>query len=350
MLMASACGPCRLGQYTVYLKDIIASKKLINLGVIALSDENSFSGFGNDFILRAFIGITIGDVMQNIYYAILALAVDKTSALESLKREWEKIIAKIEGGTSREIYAQLKHSAAELNTIKRIHSLDDAVKVALVGEIFVRHEDFSKKELVKKLLENNIVIKTEPVVENLLYTNYQVKRLYRHQLPTLGSRMKFKLKEIVQRKIELRIKKILAQSGFVEYQPVDIELIVKHSANLIPTEMEGEAVLTVGSALSEIVNHASGVVSLGPFGCMHSRVAESILNMNMNASGKAAASGKPVDLNGSEIINLPFLAVETDGNLFPQIIQSKLEIFILQTLRLHRVLKAINKKEGIFTE
>jgi hypothetical protein len=158
--------------------------------------------------------------------------------------------------------------------------------------------------------------------------------------------MKFKLKEIVQRNIELRVKKILAQSGFVEYHPVDIEQIVKHSAGLIPADMEGEAVLTVGSALSEIVNHASGVISLGPFGCMHSRVAESILNMNMNVNGKAVASGKSVDLNGSEIINLPFLAVETDGNLFPQIIQSKLEIFILQTLRLHQVLKANNKKEG----
>jgi hypothetical protein len=70
----------------------------------------------------------------------------------------------------------------------------------------------------------------------------------------------------------------------------------------------------------------------------------------MNVNGKTAASGKQVDLNGSEIINLPFLSVETDGNLFPQIIQSKLEIFILQTIRLHQVLKAINKKEGILTD
>lgn len=344
MFMASACGPCRLGQYQVYLKDIIYSKKLVNLGVITLSDENSFSGFGNEFILRAFTGITIGDVMQNIYYAILALAADRKSALEILKSEWEKIITKIETGTSKEIYAQLKCTAAELKNIKRIHSLADAVKVALVGEIFARHEDFSKRELVTKLIEHNIVIKTEPVVENLLYTNYQVKRLYKHQLPSLGSRMKFKLKEIVQRNIELHVKKILAQSGFVEYHPVDIERIVKHSAGLIPAEMEGEAVLTVGSALSEIVNHVSGVISLGPFGCMHSRVAESILNMNMNVNGKVIASGKPVDLNGSEIINLPFFAVETDGNLFPQIIQSKLEIFVLQTLRLHNVLKSVKNK------
>ncbi len=342
MFMASACGPCRLGQYTVYLKDIIYNKKLTNLGVITLSDENSFSGFGNEFILRAFLGITIGDVVQNIYNAILALAVDQKSALEIFKKEWKKIIVKIESGTSKEIYTQLKHFALELSNVKRIHSLEDAVKVALIGEIFVRNEDFSKRELVDKLLEQHIVIKTAPVVENLFYANFQVKRLYKHQLPTINSRMRFKLKEIVQRKIELRVKNILAQSGFVEKHPVDIARIVNHTRDLIPIEMEGEAFLTVGSALSEIVNHASGVISLGPFGCMHSRVAESILNVNMNVNGKAAASGKTINLNGSEIINLPFLSVETDGNLFPQIIQSRLEIFILQTTRLHKVLKAMH--------
>ena len=146
-------------------------------------------------------------------------------------------------------------------------------------------------------------------------------------------------REFIQRKIELRIKNILAQSGFVDCEPLDIQRIVNHSKGLIPIDMEGEAILTVGSALADIVQHASGVIALGPFGCMPSRVAESILNVNMNVNGKAAASGKPFSLNGSEIVNLPFLSVETDGNLLPQIIQSKLEIFILQTTRLHNALK-----------
>jgi predicted nucleotide-binding protein (sugar kinase/HSP70/actin superfamily) len=274
----------------------------------------------------------------------LALAVDQRNALELFNREWKKIVTKIESGSLKEIYEQLEVFASKLSNIKRIHSLENAVKVALVGEIYVRNEDFSKRELVEKLIDNNIVIKTAPVVENLYYTNYQVKRIYKHQLPTFGSRIKFKLQEIVQRKIELKVKNILSQSGFVENHPVDIDRIVKHSNELIPIDLEGEAIMTVGSALAEIVQHASGVIALGPFGCMPSRVAESILNANMNVNAKAAASGKPVNLNGSDILNLPFLSVETDGNLFPQIIQSKLEIFILQTIRLHQELDSINKK------
>ncbi|MGE5449694.1 MAG: acyl-CoA dehydratase activase [Bacteroidales bacterium] len=335
LFMATSCGPCRQGQYVTYLKEIIKNKKLINHGVITLSDEDSFGGLGNDFFIRAFTAITISDVMQNIYNAIRALAKDKDSALRLFDQEWEKIVSIIEKGTPGQIYTQLKHSAVVLKGISTIHSFEEAVKVALVGEIFVRNEDFSRKELMEKLLEHNLVIKTAHASEYIFYANYQMKQ----NLDGFSSRMKFKLREVIQRKIEHRIKSILTQSGFVDYEPTDIQRLVDHSKALIPVAMEGEAILTVGSALADIIQHVSGVISLGPFGCMPSRLAESILNVNMNIHGKAAACGKSISLNGSEITDLPFLSVETDGNLFPQIIQSKLEIFILQTMRLHQVLK-----------
>jgi len=41
---------------------------------------------------------------------------------------------------------------------------------------------------------------------------------------------------------------------------------------------------------------------------------------------------------------LPFLAIESDGNLFPQIITAKLEVFILQALRLHKKMMYSNRK------
>jgi hypothetical protein len=34
----------------------------------------------------------------------------------------------------------------------------------------------------------------------------------------------------------------------------------------------------------------------------------------------------------------PFLAIECDGNLFPQVITAKLEVFLLQALRLHNIM------------
>ncbi len=350
MFMSTGCGPCRQGQYTVYLKDIIANKNLKNHGIFTLTDEDSYSGLGTDFVIRGFTALTISDVYQNLYFAVAALAVDKEKALEMVDQEWEKIVEKIEKGTASEVYNQLEIAAKKFSTIEKITTIEKAVKVALIGEIFVRNEDFSRRELVQKLLEQHIVIKTAPIGEYLLYANYQIKRLYKEHLPSLNSRMRFKLREIIQRKVELKIKNILAKSGFYEYEPIEIENVIKHSKGLIPIELEGEAILTVGSAMADIVHHASGIVSLGPFGCMPSRVAESILSVNMNVKGKENAQGKELKMNNSEIENLPFLSVETDGNLFPQIIQSKLEIFILQTTRLHKALmKSSEEKQKSFT-
>jgi len=41
-------------------------------------------------------------------------------------------------------------------------------------------------------------------------------------------------------------------------------------------------------------------------------------------------------------IPLPFLAIESDGNPFPQIIQAKLEVFLMQAARIHNLLHAGN--------
>jgi hypothetical protein len=40
-----------------------------------------------------------------------------------------------------------------------------------------------------------------------------------------------------------------------------------------------------------------------------------------------------------QIEELPFLAIETDGNPFPQIINAKLEVFMMQAMRLHESMR-----------
>jgi predicted nucleotide-binding protein (sugar kinase/HSP70/actin superfamily) len=86
---------------------------------------------------------------------------------------------------------------------------------------------------------------------------------------------------------------------------------------LINPELTGEAVLTIGAAVTEVLRRYCGAIAIGPFGCMPNRLAEAILSREM----------------GTE---RPFLAIESDGNLFPQVITAKLEVFLLQASRLHK--------------
>jgi hypothetical protein len=50
--------------------------------------------------------------------------------------------------------------------------------------------------------------------------------------------------------------------------------------------------------------------------------------------GNIKNNGYPENLS-----TLPFLYVESDGNAFPQITQSKIEIFMMQAEKVHEALK-----------
>jgi hypothetical protein len=71
---------------------------------------------------------------------------------------------------------------------------------------------------------------------------------------------------------------------------------------------------------------------------MPSRLSEAILNREMTLDGKykyghLKRNGYPEDIS-----TLPFLYVESDGNPFPQITQSRLEIFAMQAEKLHNAM------------
>jgi predicted nucleotide-binding protein (sugar kinase/HSP70/actin superfamily) len=274
------------------------------------------------------------------------MAADKEDALKVFEREWNSIIVALETKDQNELYDQLKLSAGNLSKIKREFEYVDLPKVAVIGEIFVRNDEFSRVDLMNKLYENRIIPRVAPVTEYVHYSNYMIDKGFTTETYTLKEKLRFRIRKFVQMRIEKKIRSIMAESGFCDDEITDVDEIIKRSERLIDPELAGEAILTVGSALYEVITNVSGVISLGPFGCMPSRVAESILNSEMNAEGKVAAEKRGIEIS-EEINDLPYLAIETDGNLYPQIIQSKIEIFILQTGRLHRELSKAGEKERL---
>ena len=145
---------------------------------------------------------------------------------------------------------------------------------------------------------------------------------------------------------EERIKSILSRSALVKANPLNVESIIDHGATYISPDMTGEAILTVGSSLSEVASHTCGVIAIGPFGCMPNRVSEAILNVAMNREGKLATDPNNASLRSmlSDTEDLPFLAIESDGSPFPQLITAKLETFCLRAERLNKRMLAVGKK------
>jgi predicted nucleotide-binding protein (sugar kinase/HSP70/actin superfamily) len=151
-------------------------------------------------------------------------------------------------------------------------------------------------------------------------------------------KLKSKLRNRFMVQYERRINSILSGSGLIHPQPLNIESIIQCASPYISPNLVGEAILTVGSSLNDVASHTCGVIAIGPFGCMPNRLSEAILNATMNREGKLATDPKNERLKSTltNIDDLPFLAIESDGSPFPQLINAKLETFCLRAERLHK--------------
>lgn len=335
--MPSAGGPCRFGQYNVFMKNLIKNNKFNDVAVLSLTSENSYAGLGNNFQLLAWTATVITDVLEDIRSMLLANAVNPDTALEAFMAEWEKIKASIKKGSFAAIRKQLKRSAKSLKKIPTKNHYKDVPTVLLAGEIFVRREALSRQHITEKMAAKGFATTCSPVAEWIIYSDYLVENdLTEEPLEGMG-KFGFHIKKNVMRYIEKKIKSILSKSGLVHAEPLDIKSIIDKGSKYISPDLPGEAILTVGSALDEIATHVSGVIAIGPFGCMPNRLAESILNEAMTKEEKIASDPGNAKIKAilTDIDSLPFLAIETDGSPFPQLINAKLETFLLRAKRLH---------------
>ena len=277
-------------------------------------------------------------MFDEIWATLLAAAQDRQAALAVLEHEYQATLDVIHKNWQA-IARQLSRSARALAVIPLKKPYHAIPKLSLIGEIYVRHDPIALQKLNERLASNGFIVRTAPNNEWLKYVDWLIRKKI-EGTADLGFWMRYHIK----RYFDQQIKKRLAASGLI-YQGHngDVEAAIAAGKKFITPNLSGEAILTVGSALHDILEPSCGVISIGPFGCMPSRLAESILNEKFTSSEKKAlvksnghgnGNGRMAALldNGGKF---PFLAIETDGNAFPQIIEARLEAFCLQALRLN---------------
>jgi predicted nucleotide-binding protein (sugar kinase/HSP70/actin superfamily) len=345
---ATGSGPCRFGQYYIFMEDLIKRLEIPDVALFTLSSEDGYVGMEKDFETRAWWAVVAADVMEDIRSMLLANAVDTEKALETFEAEWKAILAALEKGEFSALEEQLGQTAGHLRKIPLKQPAETVPTVSLSGEIFVRRDALSRQYITERLAEKGFATICSPVAEWVMYCNYMVDKGLSPESLTMLEKLKFKLRSKFQVRYERRIKSILSESGLVHAEPVDIDSFVNNASSYISKELPGEAVLTVGGSLTEIVSQSCGVIAIGPFGCMPNRLSEAILNEAMTREGKLATDPKNDQLKAvlADIDDLPFLAIESDGSPFPQLIDAKLETFCLRAERLHKRLMEYSKNSS----
>ncbi len=332
--MPGAEGPCRFGQYNIFMSNHIKKNRLDNIALLSLSCENGYGGMSAAFTRRVWRAFNISDGLDEVYAGVLTVATNRDEALAIYEKGKARIIESIATDKFSDTLKVLDEVMNSLGRCDKKYPVGDSVMVNLTGEIYVRRDGFSRQYLVEQLADRGVLARTAPLTEWMYYTDYTVLKGIAHD-SSFGARLGIRLKSFFMRKDETDIKKRLLSSGFYHPCDVDVKDLMDRGAALISPELSGETILTVSSVLTEVGDDTHGVISIGPFGCMPCRIAESVLNHRLidEKENFSRHSGAFWAEHKNEL-PLPFLAIETDGNAFPQVVEARLESLVLSAQRL----------------
>jgi predicted CoA-substrate-specific enzyme activase len=337
--MPKGSGPCRFGQYHIFIEDLIKKHHISNTAVYSLSSDRSYDRAPNGAQRRMWWGIVISDVFEDMRAMLLANARDRETGMAVFQDQFAAVVNCLKKSSFKTLETQLHNAAMHLGRVPLQQPVENIPIISLTGEIFVRRDGLSRRYLTEYLAEKGFATRCAPVAEWIHYTDYTVRNKFSDYFHKgLTKRIVARIRCRIRCKDEQRIKKLLQPSGLTHCTPILINELIDTAKPYISPYLGGEAILTVGSSLKEVASQACGVIAIGPFGCMPNRISEAILNEVMQREDKLASEPQdhrlPIALSGVD--DLPFLAIESDGLPFPQLIHAKLEAFCLRAQRLHQ--------------
>ncbi|MCL2220167.1 MAG: acyl-CoA dehydratase activase [Chitinispirillia bacterium] len=339
--MPTCGGNCRLSQYSVYIKNLIEKKRFTNVALLSLTNDNGYAGLEVSDTLNLLKGTLISDAMEDIKNALSVLAKDRDAAMKIFHDEWNRIVAYFATGKTAGLYKLLEDVSANLKKIPIKYPLREAKVISLLGEIFVRRDYFSGQDLIERLERRDIIVRRAPMFEWLEYCDWNVKHgIFDPNFDWKG-KLRFKIQRTLQQRFEKKIKGIFAKSGLYIYELTEMDKIIGYGSEFFDTRLTGEAILVAGTFFKDILHSTHGTIQIGPFSCMPTRVVEAVLSAEATVDNKKMLDKKVTGHThtGGNISTLPFLSIESDGNPFPAILESRIEAFCLQVERLHEKAK-----------
>ena len=307
-VMPGACGPCRFGVYN--LLDRITLERLgfaDRVRVWSPCDQDYFKGLPPGFSALVFSGFMACDLLEAAVFDTRPVEArsgasqtlyDRYHArlMELLEREARRGLAvprtlwQVAGGHLFGVRALLEEAAAEFLALKTERSMPT---VALVGEIYARCNPFANDFVIEKLEQRGLRVRLAPTWEWLEYADVQA-RLDGAQgglTAALTGRLQARIRDLTY----VAMARVLGWSArtsvadaFAAAQPY------------VPTDLRGEAVLTVGTPRHEWRHgEINAVVNVGPHECMPSKIAEAQLFHLAEDEGLLSLSlplnGDPID-------------------------------------------------------
>ncbi|HPU89515.1 MAG TPA: acyl-CoA dehydratase activase [Spirochaetota bacterium] len=326
LFVPTTTGPCRTGQYFVFYENLFRDLRIENVLMITLDSDNSYTELGPNFSKFAWWGVIISDYMKDIETSLRSCAENPVAAMDRYDALWHKMIGVAEGDVTK-IVPHLQEFAREIRKIPLKRKQEECPRVLIVGEIYVRRDDFAVDEMVRRFSEKGIIGKVSGVSEWIYYCDYTrhfelKKRLslipfYRRYFSKdFRDLINWHVEQWYKHRVEHTVKKALAATGLIPETPHDMKKIMKNANTIFVTpELYSEISISSGVASAAMQDGYSGVVNISPFACLIGRVIEGLIT-------PWARERK-----------YPVMSIEIDGNLLPPNVINRMEIFMLNVQR-----------------
>ncbi len=166
--------------------------------------------------------------------------------------------------------------------------MSDSPKILIVGEIYVRRDDFAVDDLVDLFSRKGIIAKVSGIGEWIHYLDFVrkydlTKRL--NLLPwwkRLFSKEKkqlliLRIEQAWKHNVEKMVKKSLKEANLIPETPHNMDIIMNNtSKHFVNHELNSEIAVSTGVAATAMEHGYSGIVNIAPFACLIGRVIEGL--------------------------------------------------------------------------
>jgi predicted nucleotide-binding protein (sugar kinase/HSP70/actin superfamily) len=284
LLLPTANGPCRFGQYVSLQKRLLEDLGLEDVVILSITSADGYAGIGEhaqELIRTGWRSVVCNDILMKLLlktrpYEVVAGTTDQVY-LDSLELVCAVLARR--GVSNRDRLSELQ---AALDRVKADFSAvqirpEDRPLIGVVGEIFCRLNNYSNDELIRRIEAQGGECWLAGVGEWLWYTNEERFRRYREEKRRASKDwLKTFLTAHIQRKDEDALFSAF-EDVFAGYEEPHVPELLELARPYLPQSgAMGEMVLSTGGAIYLHGKGADGVVDISPFTCMNGIVTEAI--------------------------------------------------------------------------
>jgi predicted nucleotide-binding protein (sugar kinase/HSP70/actin superfamily) len=263
-----SCGPCRFGQYTALLRDLLDERGLHEVQLFSPTVANSYNGFGDrprPLRQLTWQGVVAVDLLDRVRLETRPYATRAELADRAYQQGLRDVVDAVERGGGRRLVRALDGAVHRFVAIPRNDS-ELRPLVGIVGEIYVRWNEHANRGLARQVEELGGEVLLASMGEFVHFSTYRMRAVAR-AAADWRALLEGTLTGAWQSLAEWRLARVVepvlrrpdeAGSGFV----------VRSISSFYDGVLGTEAVLTMGRAMDYGRMGAHGVINVLPFSCM----------------------------------------------------------------------------------